>query len=434
MNNKKTSPLPDDRDWMDTAIKAFTWIFRLLLGGTFIFSGFVKAIDPWGTLYKFEEYMAAMGLPVLHTLLVTGVFALCAFEFILGVSLAAGCYRKSAPMLAVATMCFMLPLTFWIAVSDPVSDCGCFGDFFLISNWSTFWKNVLLTLIAVWLIRFNRCCITIISPAFQWLGVVISLAYIFAVSMAGYVFQPLLEFRPYRTGTPLLATTDDDYETDFTFVYEKDGVKKEFGVDDELPDEESGWTFVERRGASDSEMGKETDEENEKTFRIWSRDGSEDVTEQALTNEGTEVLLLIPSLSEVSPATTWKINALREWTYANGGEMIAVTDGTPEQISAWEEMALPDYDIYTADDTAIKELARGNPAIVLLEDGEIKWKTTLSAINADRLESDGKSFQPSQIITAPQETLNRITWLYIICMAVPVAMSFMPRIRHMFRS
>jgi uncharacterized membrane protein YphA (DoxX/SURF4 family) len=414
-------------------IYILTWIFRILLGGTFVFSGFVKAIDPWGSLYKFEEYLAAMGMPVLHTLLITGVFALCVYEFTLGVSLLLGCYRRSSPIMALLTMCFMLPLTLWIAISDPVSDCGCFGDFFIISNWSTFWKNVILTLMAVWLIKFNLRATTIISPAFQWLGIVVSLAYMMVICFCGYLFQPLLDFRPYKAGTRLIAQNshEDVNEVDYVFVYEKDGQRKEFGIDDELPDENDGWSFVERKQKGSHKAGAEGTE-SDKTFRIWSRDGEEDVTDEALGRSDCQLLLLMPSMAEVSAATTWKINALQEWATEQESEVIAVTDGTQEQIRNWEEMALPDYDIYTADDTAIKEIARGNPAVVMLKDGIIEWKSTLASIDADKLEAEGEKLKPSVIITNPSETLKRLTLIYIMCLAVPVAMSFMPRIRNAY--
>ena len=91
--------------------RAVTWLARLIVGGTFVFSGFVKAVDPWGTLYKMEEYVAALGVPATHSLIVAGVFGLCALEFMLGVFLIAGCYRRSTPVVTLAVMAVMLPLT-----------------------------------------------------------------------------------------------------------------------------------------------------------------------------------------------------------------------------------------------------------------------------------------------------------------------------------
>jgi len=131
---------------------------------------------------------------------------------------------------------------------------------------------------------------------------------------------------------------------------------------------------------------------------------------------------------------TWKINAMQEWISAQDGEMAAITDADEQRIAMWEEMALPDYEIYTADDTAIKEVARGNPAVVMTESGKIMWKSTLAAIDVAQLESDGAKYRPSEIIAQPGETLKKLTLLYLICMAVPVAMSFIPRIRNAFSS
>lgn len=403
-----------------------TWLLRLLVGGTFIFSGFVKGIDPWGTLYKFEEYVAALGIPMLHSLLVAGVFGLCALEFLTGVFLVMGCYRRSAPMLAMAFMTVMLPLTLWIAVSDPVKDCGCFGDAFIISNWATFWKNVALTLMTVWLVRFNDRAVTLISPAFQWLGVVVSLAFIGYVSCYGYMRQPFLDFRAYPVGEPV-ADAGETSEGRYVFIYEKDGVRKEYGEEDELPSEDDGWTFVERREADGS-----TDENGaDKTFRIWSEDGESDLTDVALGSERT-LMLLIPDLASVSPATTWKINSLYDWSESKGIDMLAVVSGDQDRIDVWKDMSMPEYDIYTSDDTAIKEVARGNPALVYLENDTVRWKSTLSAVDTDCITA---ASDPSAImepaVDGPRELANW-SMLYIAALATLVAISMVPRLRNMF--
>ena len=147
-----------------------TWILRLAVGGIFIFSGFVKGIDPWGTLYKMQDYVNVMPLPALSDgVLLTGVFLLFALEFLTGVFLVTGSFRRGAPILVMLFMAGMLPLTFWIALKSPVADCGCFGDAWIISNWATFWKNVAITAAAVWLIIYNRRVHWLVTPALQWL-------------------------------------------------------------------------------------------------------------------------------------------------------------------------------------------------------------------------------------------------------------------------
>ena len=238
---------------MNNLIRVITWLLRITVGATFIISGFVKAVDPWGTLYKFEDYMAAMHLPVFHNLLLTGAFLLCAYEFVAGVFLLLGCFRKSAPIAAMLFMAVMLPLTVWIAFWNPVSDCGCFGDAFILSNQATLWKNVVLTIAVAWLIKYNHTERCLVRPSLQWLAFIGSSAYIIAVSLAGYIYQPLLDFRPYPVGTPITefssVSDDEDEKTDdeaIRFIYAKGGVEKSFGIDDELPDEADGWHFVRR--------------------------------------------------------------------------------------------------------------------------------------------------------------------------------------------
>ncbi len=122
--------------------EVITWIVRLIVGGTFVVSGFVKAIDPWGLLYKSDEYLAAMSIDIWPNLQLVGVFCLSALEFLIGIFLVFGCFRRSVAIVATLVIAFMLPLTLWLAMDNPVEDCGCFGDAFVISNWSSFWKNV----------------------------------------------------------------------------------------------------------------------------------------------------------------------------------------------------------------------------------------------------------------------------------------------------
>lgn len=411
---------------------AITWICRIAIGATFVFSGFVKAIDPWGTYYKFTEYLSALGLSMLPNLVLACVFALCALEFLVGVFMLFGCYRKSSPVVAALFMLVMLPLTFWVAVSDPVKDCGCFGDFLIISNWATFWKNVALTAMTVWLLIFNRRQFTVISPAFQWMAVVASLAFIGAITFSGYFRQPLLDFRPYAVGQPL---TDGEEETDeprFVFIYEKEGVKKEFGEDDELPSEEDGWVFVERREITPNQSAKKA--ESEKTFRIWDKAGENDVTDSVLEEEGSQMLLLIPSLPEVSPATTWRINALYDWTSDNDIEMDAVVSGNSQEISDWEDLSMPQYDIYTADDTAIKEVARGNPAVVYLENGKVMWKSTLSSLDVDALKTLGKNGARNVMAFDGKDIVKNWSYIYLGVMAFLVMLSMLPRIKNAYFS
>lgn len=405
-----------------------TWVARLMVGCLFVYSGFVKGIDVWGTVYKLYEYQSVIGIAVWQNLTVTAVFALCTVEFMIGIFMLFGCYRRSGAILAFAFMCFMLPLSLWIAVADPVADCGCFGDALIISNWATFWKNVVLILCTIWLLKHNTQIPCIITPAFQWMAFLATGIYLVAICWYGYMIQPMIDFRPFKAGTSIIAEESDEYEPEYLFVYQKDGKQQEFRSDN-IPSEEEGWSFVSRREISKPE--KTSGEKHD--FRVMDKNGTEDLTEDAFQEEGKEFLLLIPSLRDISASTTYKINLLYDWAEAHDIRMAAVVAANTGNIPEWEDLSMPRYDIYTSDDTSIKELARGNPSVVYLDNGIIKWKSTLWALDDARFSEKNMKSDIDSWVSDGFNTLKNMTWIYIAVMAVLVCISFIPRLTKLFR-
>lgn len=444
-------------------IISVTWLIRILVGVTFVVSGFVKAIDPWGTLYKFEEYMGAMGLPDYYNLLLVGVFGLCAYEFCVGIFLLTGCFRRSTPIAAILFMAVMLPLTLWIAVADPVDDCGCFGDAIILSNWATFWKNIVLTAAIIWLILYNTRCRCLIRPFIQWLAILGSVGYIVIIGLIGYLYQPLIDFRPFKIGSSLLevssvnangeAETDlknqsdslseseefsevaDDVEDspEYRFIYTKEGEEKSFSIDEELPDEESGWIFSRREEITPTAGEKRAETERD-SFRIWSEDGEKEMTDEALRAQGGEILLLMPDLKNVSIAMTWQINSLYLWCKDNDIEMIGVVAATPAEIENWRDISMASYPIYTAEDTQIKMLARGNPAVVYLNNGEVVWKSSLKALNTDNFQASQALKTAESFARDDKDILKKVSEAYLILLAVLIFLSILPLIGHLFPS
>ncbi|MDE6290932.1 MAG: hypothetical protein K2M16_05320, partial [Muribaculaceae bacterium] len=117
-------------------------------------------------------------------------------------------------------------------------------------------------------------------------------------------------------------------------------------------------------------------------FRVWSETGDEDIT-QSLSGYNRQLMLLVPDITDLSMAASWKINRLYDMSQKDNTEFFAVVAGSPDAIEEWRDLSSGQYPIYTAEDTSIKELARGNPALVSLEDGRIKWKSALSALRLD---------------------------------------------------
>jgi uncharacterized membrane protein YphA (DoxX/SURF4 family) len=350
------------------------WLCRIIVGATFLVSGWAKAIDPWGFLYKAQEYLTEWGmLGIPREILITGCIALACIEFTTGLLVAVGALRRFSVMTAAGLMAFMLPLTIYIYIYSPVSDCGCFGDFIILSNGATLIKNIILTPIIVYLLIANKRVAGLYDPAIQWL--VITAAYAFSIFIAyvGYDVQPIKDFRPYPVGSSLISESDEDSNSAMTFIYEKDGEQKEFAFD-ALPD--STWTYVDRV-ESTSDTASE---------RLAIYDYDDDVTEEVIDTTNPQLLLLVtdPGIAYLSRARL--ANEMNDYIVSKGGSMLALVGASGERLENWRQLASPHCDVYSVESTTLKQLARGDAALVYMTDGVIRWKRTLSSMNAELFE------------------------------------------------
>lgn len=360
-----------------------TTLMRLTVGGVFVFSGFTKAIDPWGTCYKITDYLLALGMERWDNMALFVAVALATLEFMLGIFIVVGAYRRSAPIQALILLLFMTPLTLWLAVTGAVPDCGCFGDALHLSNWATFGKNVLLLLGVIYLLCFNRSLRGIYGPAVHWMVAAVSFATVMAIAYFGYFKQPLIDYRPYPEGTRLISAASadtDESEDDFIFIYSKDGEEHEFTIDS-LPDEEDGWEYVTRYHAK-RPRGKVIvqDGSHHNSIAIMDSDG-DDVTLDVLGGSHRTLLLLFPDLSDVGVASSFALNELTDAALVSDVQVIGLTPAGNNEIDRWKDISMADYPIYNMDDSELKSLARGNPAVTYIEDGVIKWKRTLASLD-----------------------------------------------------
>ncbi|MCM1291000.1 MAG: DoxX family protein [Prevotella sp.] len=405
-----------------------TWIVRLSVGGVFVFSGFVKCIDPWGTLYKIHDYIGVIDFNVPDDIIVVAAFVLGIIEFLVGTLLILGMFRKFSSWLVCLIMLFMLPLTLWIALSNPVADCGCFGDAFIISNWATFWKNIALSAGAVWLLLYNKRTRSLISPYIQWIALVVAGVYAAFICFAGYSYQPLIDFRPYKIGTNLYKSDENNDNPNFVFIYEKDGIKKEF-TEDSIPEDGEGWNFVDRKEIHvSSDSGRK-----DKDITIWAENEELDVTDDVLGIGGKQLIMLIPNLSDTSIASSYTINSLNSWAKNRDIDFFALVAGSHTNIEEWKDLSMSDYPIYRTEDTTIKEIARGNPALVYLEEGNIKWKRTLRSIRVEDFLNADTPDDPMEFAHDDLTFLLNITYLYFAIFAVLIFLSFSPSMAKMIR-
>ena len=309
---------------------------RVIVGATFIFSGFVKAIDPTGSAIKFEEYFSVLGIGFLSPLSLFFGVVLAAFEFLLGINTLLGSYRKLTSWLVLLVMCFMTPLTLYLAIADPVSDCGCFGDALVLSNWETFFKNVFLLIPVLFLIRYNSLVKGVYNKSVQWLTVLYSLIFALALAWFGVYFQPILDFRPYKVGMSILDAMPGgniDAGDDYLFVYEKEGIRKEFSLDD-IPMNDTTWVFVDRIEKKNISNKKKSSIED---FIIRSGEDDVDIARDILEDPQYTFLLLTPSLENADESEIDKINDLYDYALTYGYNFYCVTASSDSAIAVWQD-------------------------------------------------------------------------------------------------
>ena len=411
---------------------AAVWFLRIVTGAVFVFSGFVKAVDPWGTVFKLDDYFTAWHVTISNELTLILGCALAAFEFTVGVLIAVGAFRRTAPSLALAMMAVMLPLTAWIWATDPVSDCGCFGDALVLSNGATFAKNIVLTGLLVWLAIVDRRTPGIVSPRLQWMAVALSVVYCAVLCVYGYLVQPWIDFRPYAVGQPLVADSelaDMDADTDTAgggdypqvmLIYSRGGVEKAFTADS-LPGDD--WQFVRRQEPAQSHSAHSAHAGAQLSVLD---DYGDDVTAE-LAQESTlpgGLLLLTVSNPRAHGISRARMASHLGATMDNRAGAFAAIVAT-DDAQAWADRVGARYPVYTADDTDLKTLARGNAALVYVKDNRVRWKRALYSLPPD-LGTESAPFDPERV-TAPERShaMRFATALYLVLMGILVLLTIL---------
>lgn len=395
--------LPRLKNLPNNVIRPLVWLVRLLLGAVFVFSGFSKAVDPWGGLYKIADYLHAWGFQPSHEISLILGCVLALFEFVTGVMLLIGAYRRVIRWVLLVFMAFMTVLTLYIWIADPVSDCGCFGDALILSNAMTFWKNVFLLLLTGIIFLYNMRVNPLILPQLQWIAIIVTCLYVFAIEIYGYHIQPLIDFRPYPVGTDLAELASENDDVNLLFVYEKNGIKQTFTIDN-LPDE--SWTFVERQTPEN--------ESNKSVISIF--DDEEDVTADVVAQEGEQYILLVSDPERYGISRSEMANHLYDYSTAHDADMFAVLALDTDSIESWIEQTGANYPVYSAEDTDIKMIARGDAALVALKDGIITGKINIFALPPE-FPSENEDIA-AQVESNGYNMLIRFTLVWFACMLV----------------
>lgn len=364
-------------------INILSHICRIVVGVFFAFSGFVKAVDPWGAALKVNEYLSIYGLEFFEPVSMEFSIWLCGAELMMGLMLLFKVRTRLVSIFALLSMIFFTVLTFLSATWIPVEDCGCFGDALRLSPWATFLKNlILLPMVVVVWYRYRN------YQAWAFSRREMALTALFCTVAMGvgiycYFTLPLIDFLPYKKGVNIYEMiTAQHYdgeeamaEEEYVLVYRnlRTGKLREFSIDDKEWQNEDKWEWVETRVENEIPNIQALMSE----FRIVDSEG--DATEEILTQKGRVYLLCVTHL-DMGERHLRRMTRFVEQVRQEDGMVVCLT---PEPLGEgpWEyQFGAESVRIYNIDATVMKTMLRAENGVVVLNDGVIENKYNCNSL------------------------------------------------------
>jgi hypothetical protein len=350
---------------------------RIIFGITFIFSGFVKGIDPFGSAYKFTDYFNAMGLDALLWSAFPLGIVLAFAEFAIGVAFLFNWRMRLFSWLGLFFMAFFLPLTLWIAIKNPVTDCGCFGDALVISNWETFYKNIVLMAFALIVLKYRNDDSTKTDTKMPLIFSTVTLIAYIGIVFYSFNHLPLFDFRPYKVGVNLpdsMSTPEDApqevYENTFFYKNKNTGKVEEFTEENYPWQDTVNWVY----DNMESVLIQEGYEPPIHDFRIETPDG-DDIIDFFIYDDNYVFMLVAYDLNKSKTSTQNKINDLANWALEEEMSFICLTATIQDEAMAFADENGASYEFFNCDEITLKTMIRSNPGLILLKDGNVlgKW-------------------------------------------------------------
>lgn len=342
---------------------------RILLGFLFIYSGFVKGVDPVGTEYRIVDYFIAFGTEWAIPLALPLSVIMNMAEFVLGVLLLLNVSIQITSWLVVLMMAMFTVVTLNDAMYSPVPDCGCFGDALVISNWQTFYKNLVIDALLL-IVFFSR------NRVNKWFNIKKEWAILFIAVFGFIAFEfynirhlPLIDFRDWKVGNKMVNDNPLPMKYYLTYRHIESGQEKEY-LSPDYPYNDSiwlsEWEFVNQRVEDPNPLLHD--------LRIEDEDGI-DYTDQVIANPGFQFILVAFDLT-VSNKKNWdSIKLLLDYCQKTEISFVVITSSLPAEVSKFKENNLFDTDFYFGDDITMMSMIRSNPGLILMKNGIVldKW-------------------------------------------------------------
>lgn len=399
---------------------------RIIVGIVFIYSGFVKGIDPLGSDYKFTDYFNAFGMGWMNATTLFFSFALSLAEFLIGIALLFNLWVSRMAWGSLLFMFFFTPLTLVSALTNPVSDCGCFGDATLLTNWQTFWKNIILLLLAIMIFVYRKEYKSSLPLVGQFSFLALAGAGMLCLSVYCYRHLPVLDFRPYAVGKNITegmrlpeGTEPDQYEVTLKYKNKQTGEVQSFTEENYPWQDTLNWEYE-----SSSERLVKKGYITPIHDLVIEHPTLGNITEEILEDDNHTILAVAYNLTQSDMQYQPAINRLAEYAQEKGIRFYGLTSSSERDIETYKKRYHVPYEFCTADEIQLKTMIRSNPGVIILREGTIldKW--------AGKDVPDVKELQDTDLTAYcvySREQMQRIYLVYSIILLFFVAYLLIPR-------
>ena len=399
---------------------------RIIVGIVFIYSGFVKGIDPLGSDYKFTDYFNAFGMGWMNATTLFFSFALSLAEFLIGIALLFNLWVSRMAWGSLLFMAFFTPLTLVLALTNPVSDCGCFGDAMILTNWQTFWKNIILFLLAIMIFVYRKEYKSSLPLMGQFSFLTLAGAGMLCLSIYCYRHLPVLDFRPYAVGKNITESMrlpegaePDQYEVTLKYKNKQTGEIRSFTEENYPWQDTLNWEYE-----SSSERLVKKGYITPIHDLVIEHPTLGNITEEILEDDNYTILAVAYNLNQSDTQYQPAINRLAEYAREKGIRFYGLTSSSERDIEAYKKRNHVPYEFCTADEIQLKTMIRSNPGVIILREGTIldKW--------AGKDVPDVKELQDTDLTAYcvySREQMQRIYLVYSIILLFFVAYLLIPR-------
>ena len=399
---------------------------RIIVGIVFIYSGFVKGIDPLGSDYKFTDYFNAFGMGWMNATTLFFSFALSLVEFLIGIALLFNLWVSRMAWGSLLFMAFFTPLTLVLALTNPVSDCGCFGDAMILTNWQTFWKNIILLLLAIMIFMYRKEYKSSLPLVGQFSFLALAGAGMLCLSVYFYRHLPVLDFRPYAVGKNITegmrlpeGAEPDQYEVTLKYKNKQTGEVQSFTEENYPWQDTLNWEYE-----SSSERLVKKGYITPIHDLVIEHPTLGNITEEILEDDNHTILAVAYNLTQSDVQYQPAINRLAEYAQEKGIRFYGLTSSSERDIETYKKRYHVPYEFCTADEIQLKTMIRSNPGVIILREGTIldKW--------AGKDVPDVKELQDTDLTAYcvySREQMQRIYLVYSIILLFFVAYLLIPR-------